>query len=210
MQYVIIGLGSFLLTALVMAGVLARRLRRRKAARGTSAAEAVAPVSAGDAYATDAAERWAGPTPYDYSSTATAAVVPRRVRLVLVLASGGVVVVVGGAVLWASGASEDRPGGQFPTASATPSTRPTESGHGRTPPPSGDGKSSSGGTGATGGGDGDGYLPLLSADNLAAFGSAIGGMAAAAAVCVSMYQMRLSRSTAEAPPNEPPPSDGYL
>ncbi|WP_139151416.1 hypothetical protein [Streptomyces sp. WMMB 322] len=71
-------------------------------------------------------------------------------------------------------------------------------------------------TGSGPGAENDG-VPLLSADNLGAFGSVIGGVAGAMAVCVSVYQFRVSRSAAgeaalaaEPPPIEPPPSEGYL
>jgi hypothetical protein len=75
---------------------------------------------------------------------------------------------------------------------------------------------SDGKTGTEGGrtGDHDGVLPLLSADNLGALGSVIGGVAGAVAACVSVYQFRANRSAsllatpaAEPPPAEPPPND---
>lgn len=203
MQYVIIGLSSFALTVPVMWWVLSRRFHRRVAVQRRAYARkrpAQADWQAAAAGGRIAVSRSSGGGwPWVVLAAVIAAVV-----------SGGVAVLG----VYAKEAPPTRP-----DPSASPSTpRPSSSGGlvtgGGDIGGGDDGKPGSGG-GRTAGGEG--LFPLLSADNLSALGSVVGGIAAAATVCVSVYQMRVSRSAsalaapaAKPPPTEPPPSEGYL
>lgn len=184
-QYVIIGVGSFALTAPLMWWALVRRLHHRLPAPGAHLPGA-----------------------------------PRRTWLVPAVAAA-IVIVAGGAgyALLPFGSSAPGPGGASPSGGPSPSPS-------HAPPTGGDtggagGASTSGGTGSPGPHSehraDDPGLHLLSADGLGALGSMLSGIAAAATVCVSVYQIRLHRAAPAPadgppapPPVEPPPSEGYL
>lgn len=203
MQYVIIALSGFALTTPLMWWVLRRRFRRRIALRGRTH---VRGRPAGSHRSAASAGRLVA-----YSSSSGGG------RLVLVLAAvlTAVACVVVGLGTFAK---QDRPtpppaGGVSPTAPEPSASGGLLTGGGST----GGGDSDKADTGGGGTADNEGVLPLLSADNLGALGSFLGGIAAAAAVCVSVYQLRLNRSASalaapasQPPPREPPPSEGYL
>lgn len=208
MQYVIIALSGFALTTPLMWWVLRRRFRRRTALRGRTHVRG-RPVRSHRSVAS--AGRLVA-----YSSSSGGGC--RGLVLAAVVAAVAGVAVGLGTFAKQEQSSPPPAGGVSPTAPEPSAPEPSatdglQTGGGGT----GGGDSDTADTGGGSTADDEGVLPLLSADNLGALGSFLGGVAAAAAVCVSVYQLRLNRSASalaapasQPPPAEPPPSEGYL
>lgn len=207
MQYVIIGLSGFALTTPVMWWVLRRRFRRRIAVRGRAHVRG-RPVRPHRSAAS--AGRQVAHSPSSGGGCL-------GLVLTAVVAAAAVV-----GVGFATHLKQERPasppaGGASPTGPEPGATDGVLTGGGGLGGGTSGGDSGKADTGGGSAADDEGVLPLLSADNLGALGSFLGGIAAAAAVCVSVYQLRLNRGASalaapapEPPPTEPPPSEGYL